>query len=266
MTSEADTASESKGVRARVEELVARTGVGAPRVPIWPAGQLAMPNVFLAASIFGMAPVQAPPVMVRQMSLEASPGYEVHYTGRLLNQSHGDLVMALMALSAGADGDTTVTVRTSDLERILERSAGKYHRGLLRGLLGDITAAGLYVRSETAYHWGTLLPFGKQEGETYTLCINTEMVRLAHGGFTLIDRDARQRLSRKPLAQWLQLYTAWKDSHGVRAVELGELHRVSRSAMELRKLRYRTHHALDALGEAGVQPWRLGPDDMLRAA
>jgi hypothetical protein len=224
-----------------------------------------MPNVFLAASIFGMAPVQSPPVMVHRMALEAAPGFRVHYTGRLLNQTHGDLVMALMTLCGGAEEQTVVTARTCDLERILERSTGAYNRGLLRVLLGDITAAALYVQSATHYHYGTLLPFGEQAGDTHTLCINPHMVRLAHGGFTLIDRAARLRLSRKPLAQWLQLYTAWHESQGVRAVALADVERVSRSAVERRMLRFRTHQALEALGEAGVQPWRLGPDDMLRA-
>jgi hypothetical protein len=225
-----------------------------------------MPNVFLAASIFGMAPVQAKPVMVHRMPLEAAPGYQVRYTGRLLNQTHGDLVMALMTLSAGSEFDTTVTVRSCDLERILERSAGSYNRELLRVLLDDIIAAVLYVKSGNVYYGGSLLPFARQHGDVHTLHINAEMMRIAHGGFTLIDRAARLRLSRKPLAQWLQLYTAWYESQGVRAVELADVERVSRSAMELRKLRFRMHEALDAIGEAGVQPWRLGPDDMLRAA
>lgn len=256
----------NSSVRARVARMAAQAGAGSPRIPCWEPRRLPMPDVFLAASLFGMSPVQAPPVMVYRTPLEASPGYQVHYTGRLLNQTHGDLVMALMALSSGAEQETTVRVRARDLDRILERSHGKANRQLLRVLLGDLSAAGLYVRSENAYHWGTLLPFGKQEGDTYTLSINADMVRLAHGGFTLIDREARLRLSRKPLAQWLQLYTAWNDSHGVRAVELGEAHRVSRSAMDRRKLRFRTHEALEALDNAGVRAWRLGADDWLRAA
>jgi hypothetical protein len=268
MTSEADGEIESKSVRARarVGALVTRAGVGVPRVPCWEPGALAMPNLFLAASIFGMAPVQAPPVMVHRMPLEAAPGYQVRYTGRLLNQTHGDIVMALMALAGGAEERATVTLRTCDLERVLERSTGGYNRELLRVLLGDIAAAALYVRSSTDYHYGTLMPFGAQHGDVHTLRINPDMMKLAHGGFTIIDREARQRLARKPLAQWLQLYTAWYDSQGVRSVDLAEVHRVSRSPMERRKLRFRTHEALDAIGEAGVQPWRLGPDDMLRAA
>lgn len=225
-----------------------------------------MPNVFLAAGVFGMAPVQAPPAMVHRMQLEAAPGYRVHYTGRLLNQTHGDLVMALMKLAGGAEEGATLRVRSCDLERVLERSTGSYNRELLRVLLGDITAAVLYVRSSSGYHYGSLLPFGAEHGDVHTLSVNRDMMRLAHGGFTLIDREARRRLSRKPLAQWLQLYTAWHESQGVRSVELADVERVSRCAMERRKLRFRTHAALDALGEAGVQPWRLGADDWLRAA
>jgi len=267
MAIEADTGIRGKrvGAMARVELLMARAGVGVPRIPCWESNQLPMPNVFLAASVFGMTPVQAAPVMVHRMRLEAAPGYEVRYTGRLLNQTHGDLVMALMALSAESEVDSTVTVRASDLERILERKGGSYNRKLLRVLLDDLVAAALYVTAGKLYHAGTLLPLLKQDGDVHTLRINAKMMHIAHGGFTLIDRAARLRLSRKPLAQWLQLYTAWHESQGVRAVELSDVERVSRSASERRKLRFLTHEALDALGEAGVRPWRLGADDVLRA-
>jgi hypothetical protein len=267
MTSEADSASESKGVRARVEELVARTGVGAPRVPILPAGQLPMPNLFLAASVFGMAPVNAPPVMVNRAPLEAAPGYTVRYTGRLLHQGHADLVMALIALAGGCDG-TSLRVRACDLERALVHGSGRRNRESLEVLLGDISAAHLSVRSESTRVFGTLLPFGREDLATgvYQLELNPKLMTLAHGGLTVVDLDVRRKLARKPMAQWLQLYTGWLRAEGRRAVELGELQRVARSAMEPRQIRFYARKALDELATAGAPAWELAPDDVLHAA
>jgi len=248
--------------------MVARTGVGGPRVPCWRPGQLPMPNVFLAASVFGMAPVNAPPVMVRRVQLEASPGFTVRYTGRLLHQGHADLVMALMALAGGLDEGSTLTVRACDLERALERESGRRNRESLDALLGDIGAAHLTVQSETLRLFGTLLPFGRLDLATdvYRLDVNPRLMRLAHSGLTVVDLDVRRKLTRKPMAQWLQLYTAWAEAQGIRMLELEQLQRVSRSAVEPRMMRFRTKRALVELEAAGARPWRLSGDDKLRAA
>jgi len=225
-----------------------------------------MPNVFLAASVFGLALPQAAPVMVRKMPLEAAPGYTAHYSGRLLSQTHADLTMALMSLASGVEQGSTVTLRACDLERVLEHSSGRRNRESLEGLLHDIANATLYVKWNNSTLYGSLLPLGRADGDLHTLRINPEMMALALEGFTLVDLDARRRLARRPLAQWLQLFTAWQESQGVRAVELGEVHRVSRSAVDMRMMRFRVREALAALGDAGVHAWRLGADDRLRAA
>lgn len=262
---DAEDGGKSSRVRARVAEMVARTGAGAPRIPCWEPGRLPMPNVFLAASVFGLATPQAPPVVVHRMPLEAAAGYSVLYTGRLLTQTHGDLVMALMALAGRSEEGSSLTVRARDLERVLELGSGRRNRDSLETLLHDIGGAQLIVRSSAVRLYGTLLPFGRLEGDVHTLRINRELMELAHGGFTLVDLNARRRLARKPLAQWLQLYTAWLDSQGVRALELEQVRRVSRSSMEPRMLRFRTRRALVELESVGARPWRLGADDWLRA-
>jgi len=253
---------------ARVEQLVARSGAGVPRIPCWEPGWLPMPNVFLAASVFGMAPVNAAPVVVNRVQLEAAPGYTVRYTGRLLHQGHADLVMALMALAGGGCEGTTLTVRPCDLERALVRGSGRRNRESMEVLLGDIAAACLSVRSGSTRIFGTLLPFGREDLATgvYHLELNPKLMALAHGGLTVVDLDVRRKLARKPMAQWLQLYTGWLATEGRRAVELGELQRVARSAMEPRQVRYYTRKALDELAAAGAPPWELRQDDVLRAA
>jgi hypothetical protein len=224
-----------------------------------------MPKLFLSARVFGVAPAQCAPVMVHQIPLAAADGYVVHYTGRLLTQTHGDVLMALMSLLGGVEQGNEITVRICDLERILCRSSGKRNRDCLWDQIMDLGAACLRVQHEGVESVGSLMPFGRWDGQTVTLEVNRELIELAHGGFTLIDRDARRQLVRKPLAQWLQLYTAWLESDGRRAVELDEVHDASRSEMGRRQLRFRAKAALYELASVGAPAWRLHGDDWLRA-
>jgi len=224
-----------------------------------------MPKLFLTARVFGVAPAQSAPVKVDQMPLAAAEGYVVHYTGRLLTQTHGDVLMALMSLLGGVEQGNEINVRICDLERVLCRSSGKRNRDYLWDQIVDLGTAWLRVRHDGVESFGALVPFGRWDGQAVTLEVNRDLIEFAHGGFTLIDRDARRQLVRKPLAQWLQLYTAWLASDGRRAVELAEVHEASRSEMVRRKLRFRAKEALYELAAVGAPAWRLDADDWLRA-
>ena len=173
--------------------------------------------------------------------------------------------MALLALAGGSELGTSLTVRACDVERVLDLKPGARNRESLRALLSDLSGAQLDVTWGNEQIFGTLLPFGHRKDDVYRLDVNPDLIRLASGGFTMVTRGAREGLARKPLAAWLQLHTAWLESQGVRAIELAELHRLSRSTMELRMLRFRTYAALDSLRAVGERTWELHEDDWLRA-
>jgi hypothetical protein len=134
-------------------------------------------------------------------------------------------------------------------------------------LLDDVGAAFLRVDGGGWSLRGTMLPMRRERlgSGVYHMEINADLMRLAHGGLTVVDLDVRRRLVRKPMAQWLQLYTGWLATEGRRAVELGEVCRVSRSAMEPRRVRFYARKALDELAAAGAPPWQFRAGDVLCA-
>lgn len=245
----------------KINKTVHALGVAGPVVPTYPIGYLLMPRDYIALGVFGAGNPAAPLSYVDSYRLQAADGYEVSYTGPLLTQAHADVLMATLALASGAS-EGRVRMRLCDLERMLGRSAGEYNRDGLRRALRALTATCVQVIEPDARRRfsGSLLPWSLEErvdGETFLeVQIGLELVEFLVRGVRTVDLDARKRLARQPLAQWLQLYL----QEAPPRVDLGELQRLSRSVGVARDFRRRASEACEALLEAraGVGGWAVG--------
>jgi hypothetical protein len=91
--------------------------------------------------------------------------------------------------------------------KALGRNTGKKDHEWLKGVLSRLMASGVEITHGRYTYGGSLLEFLHDEEEkAYSLRLNPTLLNLYKAGWTAIDREARHRLRRKPLALWIHGY------------------------------------------------------------
>jgi hypothetical protein len=236
------------------------------QLAFWPDHQRAMPMDFLACALFAAVhPKDAR--NLRGAELACIDGYRVTFTGKMLTQVHADIVMGALQLMRGLPEGSPVLVRPRSFLRSIGRHTGKTDRDSFRQLIDDIIATAVRITApdgQVSYS-GSILTRSKDASvggdQAFLLEVNRDLARVFLNGFGTVDWIQRKALLKKPLAQWLQLYT----SRFAQPVQVAELHKLTRSAAPLRSFRRQLKLALLELERVGVGRFAIDPHDVMRA-
>jgi hypothetical protein len=236
------------------------------QLAFWPDHQRAMPMDFLACALFAAVhPKDAR--NLRGAELACIDGYRVTFTGKMLTQVHADIVMGALQLMRGLPEGSPVLVRPRSFLRSIGRHTGKTDRDSFRQLIDDIIATAVRITAPNGQvsYSGSILTRSKDASiggdQAFWLEVNRDLARVFLNGFGTVDWHQRKALLKKPLAQWLQLYT----SRFLQPVPVAELHRLARSAAPLRSFRRQLKLALLELERVGVGLYFIDAQDVMRA-
>jgi hypothetical protein len=235
------------------------------QLAFWPDHQRAMPTDFLACALFAAVhPKDAR--NLRGAELACINGYRVTFTGKMLTQVHADIVMGALQMMRGMAEGQPVVVRPRSFLRSIGRHSGKTDRDSFRQLIDDIIATAVRITTpdgRTSYS-GSILTRSKDASvrgdQAFLLEVNRDLARVFLNGFGTVDWNQRKALLKKPLAQWLQLFT----SRFSKPVQVAELHQLSRSSAPLRSFRRQLKLALIELERVGVGTWYVDETDVMR--
>jgi hypothetical protein len=233
----------------------------------WPDTQRALPTDFLACALFAGVH-QKNTRSLRGEELACINGYRVTFTGKMLTQTHADIVMGALQLMRGLPEGSPVVVRPRNFLRSIGRHTGKTDRDGFRQLIDDIIATAVRITTpdgKVSYSGSVLtrsLDAPNGADTTFLLEVNRDLAKLMLSGFGMVDWEQRKALLQKPLALWLQLFL----SKFGKPVKVCELHRLSRSAAPLRSFRRQLKLALLELERVGVGRWHVDDEDVLRAS
>ena len=236
------------------------------QLAFWPDHQRAMPMDFLACALFAAVhPKDAR--NLRGAELACIDGYRVTFTGKMLTQVHADIVMGALQLMRGLPEGSPVLVRPRSFLRSIGRHTGKTDRDSFRQLIDDIIATAVRITAPDGHisYSGSILTRSKDASvggdQAFLLEVNRDLARVFLNGFGTVDWNQRKALLKKPLAQWLQLYT----SRFAQPVPVAELHKLARSAAPLRSFRRQLKLALLELERVGVGRFVIDAHDVMRA-
>ena len=235
------------------------------QLAFWPDHQRAMPTDFLACALFAAVhPKDAR--NLRGAELACINGYRVTFTGKMLTQVHADIVMGALQLMRGMPEGSPVLVRPRSFLRSIGRHSGKTDRDSFRQLIDDIIATAVRITTPDGRvsYSGSILTRSKDASvrgdQAFLLEVNRDLARVFLNGFGTVDWNQRKALLKKPLAQWLQLFT----SRFLKPVQVAELHQLSRSSAPLRSFRRQLKLALGELERVGVGSWYVDDTDVMR--
>ncbi len=224
------------------------------QLAFWPEDKRAMPTDFLACAMFAGVHIKNAPYL-RGEEIASINGYTVSFTGKRLTQVHADIVMGALQLMRGLHQGNLVRFRTRNFLRLIGRSTGKTDRDSFRQLVDDVIATSVRITTPDGKlsYSGSILTkandaTGDDDDSVFVLEVNRELAKLFERGFSTIDWEKRQKLMRKPLALWLQLYF----STFTKPVAVSELHRLSGSTAQLKGFRRQLHGALEELEQHGI--------------
>jgi hypothetical protein len=235
------------------------------QMPLWPPSERAMPNEFVAASVFS-AMRTGDATFAKKLTLIGEwEGYRLHYKGRRLTQVHADVWMGVMEIAKWRPGAAKIVFSARQLLRIMGRDTGTAYREKIHEWITDMQTClvqvtlpggrkgyGAAVFPEAAWQ---KRPDG---GLEYSLVVKRMLCEVFERGYSLVNHEQRKALGRNELALWLQQYiTAFP-----MAVPLERLQALSGAPPSQRMPDFRRKllvalRALQSVG--GVSNWTIAP-------
>lgn len=235
------------------------------QLPLWAEPVRGVPNALIRSALF--AAIQGPNRRAMKREIVASvQGMEIRYTGFQLNQTDLDTWNELVHLSKVQAMGARCAFTAHGLLKALGKHTGKSNHEWLKDTIARLTACLIEVKigNQRVYGGHLVEDFDRDDADQrYVLRLNPKMVRLFDAGWTAIDRDQRQALGKKPLAQWLHLWFANHASPYPMKVETyRELS--GGGTKQLRKFRQALKAALaEVQGVGAIASWRLDETDLL---
>lgn len=178
------------------------------QLPLWPEPARGVPNSALRGSLFAAIQGKDRRALERKL-LVVQQGIEIRFTGLQLDQADMDVWEQALHLARQHPLGTRCDFSAHAFLKALGRSTGKPMHEWLKGVFARLMGCGVEITHNHMTYGGSLLEFCRDEHTNrYRLEINPKIKALYDAGFTQIDWQQRQRLRRKPLAQWLHGFLA----------------------------------------------------------
>ena len=178
------------------------------QLPLWPEPARGVPNSVLRGALFAAIQGKDRKALRREL-LTVQQGIEIRFTGLQLDQADMDVWEQVLHLVRQHPLGTRCDFSAHAFLKALGRSTGKPMHEWLKDAFARLMGCGVEITHNRITYGGSLLEFCRDEHTNrYRLEINPKIKALYDAGFTQIDWQQRQRLRRKPLAQWLHGFLA----------------------------------------------------------
>jgi hypothetical protein len=178
------------------------------QLPVWPEPARGVPNSVLRGALFAAIQGKDRKALKREL-LTVQQGIEIRFTGWQLDQADMDVWEQALHLVRQHPLGTRCDFSAHAFLKALGRNTGKSQHEWLKDVFSRLMGCGVEITHNRLTYGGSLLEFYRDERTNrYRLEINPNIKALYEAGFTQIDWEQRQRLRRKPLAQWLHGFLA----------------------------------------------------------
>jgi hypothetical protein len=178
------------------------------QLPVWPEPARGVPNSVLRGALFAAIQGKDRKALKREL-LTVQQGIEIRFTGWQLDQADMDVWEQALHLVRQHPLGTRCDFSAHAFLKALGRNTGKSQHEWLKDVFSRLMGCGVEITHNRLTYGGNLLEFYRDERTNrYRLEINPNIKALYEAGFTQIDWEQRQRLRRKPLAQWLHGFLA----------------------------------------------------------
>lgn len=212
---------------------------------VWSESYRCAPNLLLRTALFA-ALGDTPRRYIERVELATNADSRMTYTGVQLDQGDLDVWLHLLHLARMQPMGNHVRFTAYRLLKVLGRTDTGANRRILHRRILRLKATAIELQSGSLTYIGSLIQSVCKDdvGGEYVLVIDPELHRLFdRHQFTYLDKDIRQGLSGKPLAQWLHaFYSTHSSPYPLTATYL---HRLSGSAnADLKSFRQKLRRAL----------------------
>lgn len=178
------------------------------QLPLWPEPARGVPNSALRGSLFAAIQGKDRRAMQRAL-LVVQQGIEIRFTGLQLDQADMDVWEQALHLVRQHPLGTRCDFTAHAFLKALDRKTGKSQHEQLKENFARLGGCFVEITHNRVTYGGSLLELYRDEHTNrYRLEVNPKIKALYDAGFTQIDWQQRQRLRRKPLAQWLHGFLA----------------------------------------------------------
>jgi hypothetical protein len=171
--------------------------------------QRVSPNSFLRSAIFPAIQGRTRRYLKNEL-IAAQNGYEIRFTGMMLDQADFDVWLQATHLAKGSPMGTICIVTAYSFLKTLGRKNGKSDYEWLKNSLLRLQSG--IVEIKTGVKWVRLnllnQVIGNDETTHIKLQFNTLLLQLFGSDWTALQWEERRQLKTKPLALWLQGYFA----------------------------------------------------------
>jgi hypothetical protein len=234
------------------------------QLPLWPEAAPGMPNPVIRSALFPAIKSKDRRLMNRG-NIAALDGVQILFTGQQWNQQDFDVAVTVFNLARNHPLGTVCHTSAHGLLKKLEWATGNEQHQQLHETLLRLTNT-FEVIGRRYEFFGAVIDGGIRDRLTkrYKLRLNPEIHILFGQGWTQIDREARRKLRRKPLALWLQTQYASHRDPLPYSVELLRDLSGSRTA-NLKHFRAALRRALAELQATGaIANWEIDSGDLVR--
>ena len=178
------------------------------QLPLWPEPTRGVPNCALRGALFAAIQGKDRKALRREL-LTVQQGIEIRFTGWQLDQADMDVWEQALHLVRQHPLGTRCDFSAHAFLKALGRNTGKSQHEQLKENFARLGGCFVEITHNQLTYGGSLLELYRDEHmNCYRLEINPKIKALYEAGFTQIDWQQRQRLRRKPLAQWLHGFLA----------------------------------------------------------
>lgn len=233
-------------------------------LPQCPDGKGAMPNVMLRSALFAAIQGGKRRMMLDEL-IVAVNGVEIRFRGEQLDQTDLDVWQHAITLMKGQAFGSKCCFRGYSFLKALGRQLGGDEYEWLNTTFRRLTGAVVDIRVGDISYFGSLVEGGLQNHATkeYEIRLNPDLSKIFDAGWTQVAFMDRQKLKRKPLAQWLYgMYFSHVKPYPMKVKTIRELS--GSNSKDLSKFRQLLRNALDALKAIGfLKSWEIKDDDLV---
>jgi hypothetical protein len=217
------------------------------QLPLWPEPQRASPNAFLRSAVFPAIQGKTRRYMKKEI-IAAQNGYEINFTGQMLDQSDFDIWMQAAHIARSSPLGTECHFTGRGFLKSIGRSGGGKDIEWLKGSLARLQTSMLEIKIGPKWLRLNLLVRSSGDDETtdFILKFDPILIKLFDlDNWTALRWEERRKLKGKPLALWLHGYYS---SHAAPyPIKVETLMKLSGSKGPLRNFRIRLETAFKEL-------------------
>jgi len=230
-------------------------------LPVCPSTVRAVPNDILRSALF--AAIQGKTRRHLNNEVIASvDGVEIKFKGDQLDQADMDVWEHAIHLLRGVEVGSSVNFNANSFLKGIGRHTGAHDYEWLDKAITRLIACAVIIKNERRTFKGSFITCCIDDGITgeYQLTLNAATLALyGDTNWTGIEWGQRQKLMRKPLAQWLHsYYSSHAKPYPVKVETLRDLS--GSAAKKLFHFREKLRIALDDLKDCGaIVSWSIDP-------